>query len=95
MLIYFQEIHDQNRYSGVFWNNKDIIIGNQSIFIKDWFQKGILYIKDLLDDNNTILGRQALQDKFNLNRIEPLFYNGIKIRLSKWLKKCASCVFEK
>ena len=39
----------------VLFNNKEILIGNHTIFHKEWFQKGICLIQDLLQENGQFL----------------------------------------
>ena len=39
----------------VLLNNKEMLIGSQTIFYKEWFQKGILLIHDLLQENGQFL----------------------------------------
>ena len=40
----------------VLFNNKEILIGNQTIyFYKEWFQKGIFLLQDLLQENGQFL----------------------------------------
>ena len=33
----------------IIWNNRSICLDGKPIFISDWFKKGIIYIKDLLN----------------------------------------------
>ncbi len=51
----------------VIWFNSDILVNRKPIFYKKWFQKGIVYIKDLVDDNYNFLTYNALCIKYNLN----------------------------
>jgi len=39
----------------VLFSNKEILIGNQTIFCKEWFQKKIFLIQDLLQENSQFL----------------------------------------
>ena len=39
----------------VLFNNKEILIGNQAVFYKEWFQKGIFLVQDLLQENGQFL----------------------------------------
>ena len=39
----------------VLFNNKEILIGNQTSFYKEWFQKGIFLIQHLLQENGQFL----------------------------------------
>lgn len=48
------------------WYNKNITMGGKSIFFIDWFNKNIVYINDLLDENGSFLSLQDLQSKFDV-----------------------------
>ena len=37
------------------FNNKKILIGTQTIFYKEWFQKGIFLVQELLQENGQFL----------------------------------------
>ena len=39
----------------VLFNNKEILIGNQAVFYKEWFQKGIFLVQGLLEENGQFL----------------------------------------
>lgn len=86
LLLYFSEFHDQSIYGGMLWNNKNLTFGGQSIYKREWHNHGIIYIKDLLGLNNKILQISEIKDKFGLNYIDVIWYNGLKIVLNKWLK---------
>ena len=87
MLAYFDRLNILQPHKGVLWHNRELLIGNKSLFRPDWLSKGILYIKDLLRINATVLSLEKLQLKFNLEaptQIDKLWYNGLKVK-KKWL----------
>ena len=86
MLKYFAEMSNQRQCRGVLWNNKELGIGNQSLFKPDWFEKGIMYVRDIIGVNGRILPVNELKRRFSLDSVEPLFYNGLKLKLNNWLK---------
>ena len=87
LLIYFSELHEnQLKFGGVLWNNKEFSIGGRCLYNKEWHDKGIIYIKDLLDNENKLLTIPAFKNKFNINIIDLLWFNGLKIQINKWLK---------
>ena len=48
--------YDQKQNLIVLFNNKEILIGSKQFFFwRDWFQKGIISIKDLLDETGNLL----------------------------------------
>ena len=88
MLLYFERLNILQPHKGVLWHNRDLIIGSKSLFRPDWLSKGIVYIRDLLGINATVLSLEELQLKFNLEvhtQIDILWYNGLKVKIKKWL----------
>ena len=58
--------------------NKEILIGRKSLFNKEWFDKGIRTINDLLDNDGKFLSFESFQNKFGLKRTNFLqFYQVI------------------
>jgi hypothetical protein len=58
------------------WFNNKIMIGNKSIFYKDWFEKGVRSINDLINEDGIYLTLDQFQEKnqivvnlFNYNSI--------------------------
>lgn len=45
------------------WNNPKIKIENKTVFYTNWFDKNIVYIADLLDENGNFYSLQDLQKK--------------------------------
>ena len=58
------------------WFNKDIKIDGKSIYIKQWFQKGIAHINDLITEDGNFLSLEKLQDLYKV-RTNFLTYHGI------------------
>ena len=65
----------------IIWFNSNIKIGGQIVFIKRLFDKGITYIKDLLDENNSFYKVEELQLKYNV-RIDFVTYFGLIYAIS-------------
>ena len=65
--------------------NKNILIGNSSVIYKTWFDKGIKFINDILDENDNFLKYEDFKRKYNVqtNFIE---YNGLIAAIKQWLK---------
>ena len=49
----------------VLFNNKEILVGEKPVFISEWFQKGIISIKDLLTENGKFLTFQEFSLKYS------------------------------
>ena len=62
ILSFFPEIKSQYNF---FFNNKAILIGGKSFFLCEWFSKGIICIKDLLNENGQLLSFQEFQSKYD------------------------------
>ena len=80
------EFNVQTLYKGILWNNKDLAIGNQSLFNSEWFKKGILYVKDLIGQDGKVLSIDELRLKFNFDNIDFLYYTGVKSKILTWLR---------
>ena len=50
----------------IIWNNKDILIEGKTVFYKEWYVKGIVYIQDLYSEYGRWLTYQEFKNKFNL-----------------------------
>ena len=50
----------------VLFNNKEILIEGQTIFYKEWFQKGIFLIQDLLHENGQLLAFQEFIQRYDV-----------------------------
>ena len=68
------------------WYNSNIKIQNKMIYYKSWQNKGINYIKDLLDQNDNFLDFFAFKNKYDLNENYLKYYGLIgKIRtIATW-----------
>ena len=47
--------------------NKDILLDGRSIFYKNWFEKGVYLIQDLLDVNGNIMSYTKSTEKYLSN----------------------------
>ena len=56
------------------------------VFNKQWYNKGIIYVKDVLDDQNKFRTREQLIEKYNLADIELMFYLGLKTAIVKYIR---------
>lgn len=69
----------------IFCNN-DICIDKKCIFFKDWYNKGIRFINDFVNENGEFYSQQELTEKYNIS-INFLHYQGMKRALKMFLKK--------
>ena len=50
----------------VLFNKKEILIENQTIVFKEWFQKGIFLVQDLLHENDQLLTFQEFIQRYDV-----------------------------
>ena len=51
----------------VLFNNKDILLDGYSIFYKNWFEKGVFLIQDLLDIDGNVMSYTKFTEKYLLS----------------------------
>ena len=68
----------------IIWNNRNIRLDRKSIFIRDWFNKGITYIKDLLDADLNFLSLASLKEKFQIEFLFTVYYGLLKAIPKDW-----------
>ena len=71
-------------YSPIWYNSK---IVPYDLYIKDWFNKGIIYVKDILNLNGSMMTQQQLQNFYKINITNFLEYHKVKIVIEKFLNK--------
>ena len=78
ILIAFDEIKTLYNYDQgndiILFNNKDILVDGQPIFIREWFNKGIHTIQELLNENGQYLTFQDFQIKYHCKTNFLQFY---------------------
>uniref|UniRef100_A0A3P9AV59 Reverse transcriptase domain-containing protein n=1 Tax=Maylandia zebra TaxID=106582 RepID=A0A3P9AV59_9CICH len=58
--------HNFSPHCSTLWNNRTITINKKSLFIKEWFEKNIIFITDLLDERGQFLSVGVFNAKFNI-----------------------------
>ena len=66
ILKYANEIFSVSKSKCILWNNSLIRIGNKTIFLKDWYEKGVMYIHDILNDAGAWLSFDQFQIKYDI-----------------------------
>jgi len=94
LLQYFQELCSNYeaplRREFILWNNKKIMIENESGFWKTWAEKNVFFfVQDLLTSQGTFLSLQEFRNKYNIN-VYFLHYCQITSAIPAWLKNQAS-----
>ena len=68
------------------WFNSNLKINGKLLFYAEWYQKGIVYIKDLMDENETrFLDYYEFQNKYELNTTFVTFYGIINTICKKYV----------
>ena len=79
----FTQIHNQ-----IIWNNSNIVINQKTVFLKHWYQKGIIRLRDLLDDVDfTFLSLEKFQQKFQVQVPFTIYYGLIHSIPSSWRRE--------
>ena len=61
----------------VLWNNKNIRINNTGIFFRSFFNKGIIFVHQLFDNNGKLLSWEIFKQSYNLPNYLWLKYYGL------------------
>ena len=74
LLQYFQEIKNatniltEDEYINIIWNNKLITIdGNSTFYWKTWFERGVIFVQDILNANGNFLTYGEFVNRFNIS----------------------------
>ena len=66
MMQYASLVISEDDSKCIIWNNKEILIQNTSFFWKTWFEKGIIFIQDLLHISGRWMTQQEISNKYNV-----------------------------
>ena len=70
VLWYFLELkslyESDNGQEMILFNNKEILVGNRPIFLKSWFEEGIVSIQDILSENGKFLSFQEFNQTYKI-----------------------------
>lgn len=62
------------------------MIENKIIFYESWFKKKVVFINDVLKENNFIMILDEFKIEFDLE-VFFLIYNKMRVVIEKWVKK--------
>jgi len=71
----------------ILWNNSAIIINKKSVFKQAWYNNGIKYLSDILDDNGKFLTWQLLRERYHLKCNFLEYYSLLYAIPNNW-KRC-------
>lgn len=62
------------RFLSILRNNRSILVGKKMIFNKVWFDKGVLFVNDLVDCQGNLIDLKSFNTKFDLNYCYKYFF---------------------
>ena len=65
-LSMFSRIEGDDWLTYPLWRNSSTKIGQKSVFLESWYEKGIRCINDLIDDKGKLLTREQCEKEFCL-----------------------------
>ena len=86
------EFDAEKDWQNIIWNNKDIRINNKSVFYKNFFESGIIYVNDLLFELNNIDSYNVISNI--INKTNFLVWAGLRHSIPSHLKTNTNTVLE-
>ena len=71
-------------YDQIIWNNRNIRLDGKTIFITEWYKKGIIYIHDLLNADFNFLSLTEFNKKFSVQCPFTIYYGLINAIPKTW-----------
>ena len=68
----------------IIWNNRNILVDGKPIMYKAWLKKGIIHIKDLINEDSNFLSLTDLKAKFNLEVPFTVCYGLVNAIPASW-----------
>ena len=90
---FFREIHDQSKYRGIVWNNKEILVNKKTIYIEQWAKNGVKYLKDLVKQGK-VISKIMFEQKYSLANVDKVTYSSIQTRVRKMIKTNDPCLHD-
>merc|ERR1711872_1036237 len=60
--------------SEILWFNQSICIGKQTLYLKDWHEKGVKYLKDVMREDGRFLSFSEFCRKFDIHTYFTQYY---------------------
>ena len=68
----------------IIWNNRNSLVDGKPIMYKAWLKKGIIHIKDLINEDSNFLSLTDLKAKFNLEVPFTVYYGLVNAIPASW-----------
>ena len=90
LLLWWEEFRntfsDNNYAQRIVWNNKDIKIDNRSVFYKSYYDKGIVFVRDLMFESDNKQSHDFYKQKGL--KTDFLTWTGLRLSVPKELRSC-------
>ena len=94
MLDFANEIIIESCNQNIIWNNRNILLDGKSIFYRDWFERGIIYIHHLRNGHGAWLSFDEFKNKYDI-RTNFLKFMGVICIIKNAVKKLMVDPYEK
>ena len=71
-LVYNRNLSPSEIINKPLWINGFIQVDNKPVYFCQWYMKGITYMKDIIDENGSILSKSQIEHKYNKNKTNGL-----------------------
>ena len=80
------KINENDFFRTPLWYNPCIKVGNEGLFMKTWYNKGIATVGDMFDDESNFLSVNALKQRYNFESVCIMQYNSVISAISNFMK---------
>ena len=70
--------------NAIIWNNRSMLIQNKSIYLKEWVEKGVIFVQDLINEDGSWMSFTQFTNKYNI-RTNFLRYMGMINAIKSYL----------
>ena len=86
--VHFTDSIQNNYSSQILWLNSHIRINKKPVLWKEWINKGLLYVNQILDEEGKLLPFDVVKNQFNLNQNDWMRYTALTKAVPKdWFGK--------
>ena len=84
-----KQIHVENSeelVAELIFCNQNILVGNRIILYKNWIDKGVCHMKNMLNDNGTLMSFKSFKEKFGI-KTDYITYIGCEQAIKSYIRK--------
>ena len=86
ILKYSDYVFNKKDSRYILWNNRDIMINRSTIFYQNWYDKGVLFIQDLMSSNGNWMTYNEFSSKCVMQQNSMFQYMGVINCLKELIK---------